>query len=218
MDEAPLFALLPPAERLALAYAPGLARRATLAFLALDARLAAIVRGVREPVLAQVRLAWWRDRLHQDPQDWPVGEPLLAALADWGSGAARLAAVVDGWEELVGEPPLPHAAFARFASGRAAGWRGLAELIGADVSTAKIETVARGWALADLAMHLTDPKERQTVGALIAEQSWQRVRLPRGLRSLAVLYALARRSRGHHAMLSGPGALVTVLRVGFGGG
>jgi hypothetical protein len=36
---------------------------ATLALLALDARLAAILRGRREPIAAQLRLAWWREML-----------------------------------------------------------------------------------------------------------------------------------------------------------
>ena len=61
----------------------------------------------REPLLGQVRLAWWRDRLGQDPADWPAGEPLLAALRGWQPQFAALAALVDGWELLLGAPPLP---------------------------------------------------------------------------------------------------------------
>ena len=46
---------LPPPWRLALAYAPGSVSAAWAAFLALDIRLAGLVRGAREPLLAQVR-------------------------------------------------------------------------------------------------------------------------------------------------------------------
>jgi len=84
---------LPPPQRLALAYAPARARPATLALLALDARLAAILRGRREPLAAQLRLAWWREMFARPPSDWPAGEPLLEALRGWRdpSGLAALA-------------------------------------------------------------------------------------------------------------------------------
>ena len=51
---------LAPMHRLALAYAPAEARPAWAGLLALDARLAGVVRAAREPVLGQLRLAWWR--------------------------------------------------------------------------------------------------------------------------------------------------------------
>ena len=54
---------LTPLHRLALAYAPAASRGAWLGFLALDMRLAAIVRAAREPMIGQIKLAWWRERL-----------------------------------------------------------------------------------------------------------------------------------------------------------
>src|SRR5690606_20839572 len=75
-----LLADLRPAERLALAYAPARARTATLALMALDNRLGTIVRQMREPIAAQLRLAWWRDTLARPVPEWPQGEPVLAAL------------------------------------------------------------------------------------------------------------------------------------------
>jgi phytoene synthase len=53
----------------------------------LDVRLAGVVRGAREPMLGQLKLAWWRDRLGGDPESWPKGEPLLASLKAWGAEA-----------------------------------------------------------------------------------------------------------------------------------
>ena len=51
---ADFLAELPAPQRLALSYSPGRARPATLALLTLDARLAAILRGRREPLAAQL--------------------------------------------------------------------------------------------------------------------------------------------------------------------
>ena len=104
---AALAATLSPLTRLALAYAPRTARPAWLAVLALDQRLAGIVRSAREPLLAQIKLAWWRERLAEPVARWPQGEPLLSALAAWDGQAAALVALVAGWEAvLVGNGPI----------------------------------------------------------------------------------------------------------------
>jgi len=58
-----LVASLPTASRLALAYAPAKARLQTLALFALDTRLAGLLRNSSEPMLAQLRLSWWRETL-----------------------------------------------------------------------------------------------------------------------------------------------------------
>jgi len=60
VDHEELLDSLGPLNRLALAYAPQSTRLPLLALLALDMRLAGIVRNSREPMLAQLRLAWWR--------------------------------------------------------------------------------------------------------------------------------------------------------------
>ena len=55
-------------------------------------------------MLGQLRLAWWRDRLNDDPAKWPKGEPLLGRLGSWGERSRALVPLVDGWEALLGEP------------------------------------------------------------------------------------------------------------------
>ena len=94
-----LLADLPPVQRLALAYASSRSRPAILSLLALDARLAAILRGRREPIAAQMRLAWWRDMLARPKSEWPAGEPVLEALCAWNDPGG-LAALAEGWEAL----------------------------------------------------------------------------------------------------------------------
>ncbi|HEY6868328.1 MAG TPA: squalene/phytoene synthase family protein, partial [Novosphingobium sp.] len=135
---------MPPLARLALAYAPARLRADWLAVLALDARLAKVVRQAREPMLAQIRLAWWRERLAADPAGWPRGEPVLAALAAWGEAAPRLVPLVDGWEALLGDPPLAGDSHALFADGRGVAMGALAAR--AEVDPARAEAAGRQWA------------------------------------------------------------------------
>lgn len=132
MGSAELLDTLPLVQRLALAYSPPEAREDTLTLLALDRRLAAILRQRSEVLLAQLKLAWWRDRFREERAAWPAGEPLLARLAGWRGDLAPLAELVDGWEALLAESLRPDAMRA-FAAGRAAGWAALAgELMARD--------------------------------------------------------------------------------------
>lgn len=208
---------LPPVARLALAYAPAGARMPTLALLALDVRLAGLLRHSREPMLAQLRLAWWRETLGQDAATWPEGEPLLAALRSWSNAHAPLVALVDGWEMLTGTAPLPAAALEAMAEGRAAAWAGLANVVGCSARADDARVVGQRWARADLAMRLGHPQEREAAQALSRLETGPVPRLPRPLRSLAVLSALSTRrlDRGDEAAATSPAAIVTALRVGL---
>jgi len=205
---------LPQPQRLALAYAPARARLATLATLALDARLAAILRARREPIAAQLRLAWWRDVLARPAAEWPRGEPVLDALRDWRdpSGLSDLA---KGWEALLAEALSP-AVIAEFAGGRSRAFACLArELRVAAIEDA--ERAAQLWALADLAANVSDGDERAMVvdcGRRLAPPA-----LPVSFRPLAVLAGLgaAALRKGGAPLLDGPGSTLLALRIGFTG-
>jgi phytoene synthase len=204
---------LPRAQRLALSYAPASARAPTLALLALDARLAAILRKGREPVLAQMRLAWWRDTLAAKPETWPGGDAVLDLLRQWRAPAG-LTSLVDGWEALLGEN-LDHAAIDEFVSGRAQAFAQLAVQLGVEPGAAV--SSARVWALGDLAANLSESAERAAVVAAAADM--RSARLPRELRALAVLAGLGRRSlaRGGGPLLDDAGALFSAMRLGMVG-
>ncbi len=207
---------LPDLQRLALSYAPSGARSRTLALLLLDSRLAGIVRSAREPILAQMRLAWWRDRFVEDPADWPEGEPLLAMLKEWTVGLKDLSAMADGWEVLLTEGDLTPAIISEFAAGRGEGWAVLAKELGAGQEVAR--KTGRAWALVDLASHLTSEPDQAAAAELIAGHSFEQPSLPRSMRTLAVLHALAARSvkRGC-GMLDDARAVATAMRVGITG-
>ncbi len=205
---------LPPAQRLALAYAPRSARPATLALLALDARLAAVLRRRGEPLLAQMRLAWWRDKLGQDKAAWPGGDALLALLGEWRDPAA-LVPLIDGWEGLLDEA-LDRPTIDAYASGRGTAFGQLAAQLDADSAAA--EACGRWWALGDLATNLADPVERAAVIEAAAALA-PCPALPRALRPLAVLAALGQRSlaRGGMPLLDGVGGALLAVRVGIAG-
>lgn len=177
---------LPLPMRLALAYAPAAERQRLAGALALDQRLAGILRRSREPMLAQLRFAWWRELFCTGGEPWPEGEVLLASLAPWRDDPSLLGALVDGWEAMAGEAPLGEAAFLALAEGRAGV---LASSAGNDHAAAR--DMARNWALADIALHLSNPVERETALALVRAQDWRAARLSRRNRAVAVLHSLA---------------------------
>lgn len=209
-----LFDELAPPQRLAQSYAPRGARRATLALLALDARLAATLRRHAEPMLAQVRLAWWRDILGSEPDSWPTGDAVLGLLRDWRDPAA-LRRLVDGWEALLGDR-LDAPAIGEFARGRGESFGQLAIELGVEAAPA----VANGrlWALGDLAANLSDAGERAVLLEVAAAEA-RAVGLPQPLRPLTVLAGLAKRSleRGGGPLLDGPAALLLAIRLGITG-
>lgn len=206
---------LPPLSRLALAYSPASARHDWLTVLALDARLAGVVRQVREPVLAQMKLAWWRDRLEQEAAARPRGEPLLARLADWRDGGKPLVMLVNGWEALLSEPPLMAQAIATFADGRAALVGELAERLGGDRGAAVAR--ARRWALADLSLHSSDAEARAAAREMAISAAPARGSCEPAMRPLAVLEQINLRANriGSTRALGSPLALLTAIRVGL---
>lgn len=204
-------------QRLALSYAPSSARPATLGLFALDTRLASLLRGSSEPMLAQLRLAWWRETLRQDRAAWPEGEPLLVILQVWRGHLTALAGLVDGWEALTAPAPLAASAIDALASARGKAFAALAGILGADRCQEEVLRMGRNWALADIASRLTHPAEQQAARDLMEAQDWRQAGLPRSLRPLSVLHGLAARSvrRGEALDAMSPTALASAVRLGL---
>lgn len=207
---------LPTVSRLALAYAPKAARMQTLGLLALDTRLAGLLRNSREPMLAQLRLSWWRESLGQPADKWPEGEPLLAAMRTWNGHHGGLVSLVNGWEALTGPAPLPATALEAMAQGRAAAFATLAQALGSCDDLRAVQRLARSWALADLAMRLGHDSEREAARTLALADRAKGVRLSRAMRPLMVLQGLAvrRLDKGEDAATS-PAAVLKAMRLGL---
>lgn len=185
------------AERnLAFSYAPRDRRAGLEALFALDARLAAILRGTREPMVGQMRLTWWYEALAALDTRPPPAEPVLAALAEavlpHGVTGTMLAGLVDGWDVLLDGAALDQESLERVAVER--GER-LFAAVGRLLGEAALPAAAgQGWALADLATHLSDEATAARAAALardrlagVMERRW-----PVRLRALGALCLLAR--------------------------
>ena len=202
---------LPPLERLALTYAPRRSRSATLALLALDRRLGAGVAAASEPLIGQLKLAWWRDRLGEGKEAWPRGEPLLAQLAAWPGEASSLVALVDGWEaQLTAAPGVT--ALRDLAAGRSAAWLALAEGFGERGEEA-IAKAAHRWTYAQFAS-TSDGAAAQRLAAAPHPGP-----LPRSVRSLAVLDGVSARSAGRagRGLPNAASAVLYAMRLGIFG-
>ena len=205
---------LPAEAGLALAWSPAKVRAPLSTFLQLDRRLARIVARTSEPMLGQMRLAWWRDALRQPSEARPLGDAVLDAVGrDWRGGEPALIALVDGWEVLIGAERLGRVEAESFAAGRAAPFAAmLGERSAAD--RARTGQAARLWALADAVTGISDPDERRVFLDAARRSDRLRGRLPREMRGLAVLEALARRSVRHDGapLMAGRGASLAALR------
>lgn len=205
-----------PAVALALAWQPAPSRPALHALFDLDRRLADLVSRAREPLLAQVRLAWWRDRLSGSPAEFPAGEPLLAELAlRWGDRASSLRALVDGWENLLGDEPLGSDAIGAFAEGRGSALAAFADLAGATGDHAASHGSGQAWALAELAWRSSRAGERDAAMSLGSQLRLEPVR-SRKLRGVAVLGGLSGRAIARREpIMHGRGAALHAIRLGI---
>ena len=182
-----------PERRLVLSYAPSPARAGLTALMALDDRLGAIVRRASEPMIGLMRLTWWAEALDALDAAPPPPEPLLRALAAVDVRGAALARMTDGWEVLLGDEPLDDAALATF--GRERGGRLFAAMAAlSEADDPRVAPAGEGWALADLAAHLTDREAAARAGRMARDRlgGLFAARWPAPLRALGALALLAR--------------------------
>ncbi len=211
---------LPPEAQVAIGYALPEHRGAFTALLAFDRNLARSVAGASEAIVGQLRLAWWRDALAADADVLPRGNPLLDELAiGFGEQRQQLGALVDGWEAVLLAEPIDRSAIESLRSGREAGWQALATALDTGESDAAVRLAAGRWALADLISGLPQEDREPDIIAEAQASLGQPASLPRALRPLAVLDALARRSlaAGSAPLLAGRGSAMVALRAGLFG-
>ena len=180
---------------LALSYAPARHRPALHALFAVDRAMADVVRTTSEPMIGAIRLAWWRERLEELGMGPVPAEPRLQAVArdlvPRGISGGDLAEIELGWARLF--EPFPWSttvADTVEARGRhlfAIGTRALggqASDIGGGV-----------WALVDAARRCSDEPSRVMLveRARRAASDVAGAKIPKGLRSLSILTAMALR-------------------------
>lgn len=204
---------IPTEAHLALAHSRPDHRERLRLFFELDSRLARIVAATTEPMLGQMRLAWWRDTLGQPVDQRPSGDAVLDGISqNWRGAEANLVRLVDGWEHLLAEPPLPESEARSFLDGRCDA------LLAVYAEAGEMHRAAAWhWCCADLAAKVSLDEERALFLRLAAEKDAAVAALPRNARSLAVLGALGRRAleRGGRPLMEGRSASLTALRASF---
>jgi phytoene synthase len=172
------------------------------ALLGIDDAMAEVVGTAREPMLAAVKLAWWRENLEKLDREPPPAEPRLQAAATEllprGVGGGALGALEDGWAALLEEAPDQ----ARLRSRGVVLFQLAARLLGH--SGEGLAQVGGMWAEADLARRFGRPLPRPAVGS----------KLPKVLRPLTGMAALASRDsrRDEREPEATPGRAWTLLR------
>lgn len=210
--------LADPERQLAVAHSSRLAQESLATLFAIDERLGSIVARAKEPTIGLMRLVWWREALVALDSAPPPAEPLLAAAAALrpdSIAGAELAAMVEGWEVLIDDPECGPEALVKHGRERGARLFALAgRVLGGEA--AWIAQAGEGWALVDLARHMSEAKR---IDAILeaAREPLERVggrRWPRALRPLGMLAVLARRdARRGAAMLQAPASRGRLLRV-----
>lgn len=152
-----------PERELALGYAPPAARGAVSALFALDATLAKLAMGTRDPMVAQLRLTWWHDTLGALGAREPPAQPILRALSAAGADGPMMAETAVGWERLLSD--LDDEALIAFGEERGGLFCEAARLAGAPDNAS---AAGQGWALADLSRLTIDPALARRAAALAA--------------------------------------------------
>ncbi|MEA3030313.1 MAG: hypothetical protein QOG13_1638 [Sphingomonadales bacterium] len=208
---------LDPDRNLALSYVAAARRPAVAALWRLDAALGAVLAGGREPMIGRIKLAWWREALEKLDRDPAPAEPLLQALADHvlpaGVTGAELAAMEEGWTNLLSPEPLTPPELLAYAAARGdLLFRYSARLLGGGAAPAG---AGEKWALVDLARHSAN--EADADAALAAARALPSPgRWPARLRPLGMLAALAVRdadpARPHWEAQGAPARMLRMLR------
>ncbi|MGB7374573.1 hypothetical protein [Pontixanthobacter sp.] len=187
-------------------------------FFKLDNRLAQFVSQSKEQILTQMRIAWWRDQLGKPVGERPEGDPVLDALsAHWQGEEAALIALVDGWEGLLAEPPLPQDAARDFAEGRSECFAAIARLSGAAEFAHCARNAGIRWAYADLVSRMSNIQEASFVLSNASIPDHYEDQLPYKLRALLILSRLADKalSKTGGPLIEGRSDIIAVMRVGL---
>ena len=183
---------------------------------ALDNECAHIARVAHEPLMAQIRLAWWRDALSATEMGAEHRAPMteaIRALDGFGAMRPHLIAMIDGWEELVaGDEGDLAGLVRRYARGRGGG---LFAALSPD-SCGAASDVGTVWALWDLAGNAGNEALARQAIALAREIEAS----PPRRRMLAMMHGAARhdiaRDRGAPPDLT-PRLYFRLLRMQFFG-
>ena len=179
--------------------------------IAFDLRLKMVVTQVKEPALAQIRLAWWRDQFNRAiVDDLPSPpDPLLASLIDsWRGQYHSLIDLIDGWESLLVGPPEDTLSLSDFENANASAFSSLASIAKREQDATDAAVHGRLWGRAKLL---------QMELGRGSELDLPLLHIPRSLRPLFIIGGLSRRSifRGGQPLLGDRFSPIVAMRLGL---
>jgi 15-cis-phytoene synthase len=157
---------LRPPVRLAIAYAPRPVRVAFSLLLRFDARFASVVGRASEPMIGQMKLAWWRDVLLRDPETRPKGEPLLGELLKVESQlrASAVEPLLSAWEILLAKDQWSAETLNEFAALRGSAiFETYADMVGCQFDVGSLGTE---WSTGDLRVQFGDRVPQTPLGSI----------------------------------------------------
>ena len=207
--------MLNPDQQLALAYVPLARRPAIEALWALDAALGDVLRSGRNPMVSQIKLAWWREALERLDREPAPPEPVLEAVALHllpAISGRELAELEGGWAVLL-EPELGDEDLDRYGALRGGAlFARSARLLGEALEG--VDQAGAAWALTDLARHTSNASEaNRALAAATKHFAATPPRWPVRLRPLGMLAVLAARDAARPGRLERPGAPARALRM-----
>ncbi len=186
-------ASISPPQRLSLLYLDDELRPLLTLFLVLDSRLEDIFAKMNEAMIAQIRLAWWRDTINSDIK--PKGEPLVEMIENVQNQYPKLdvtnalISLINGWEYLIlSEENLSDDDIYHYASERGGAYFGLmAEACGKSELTEDFQNLGRIWALSSLFEKDNSNAEKARSLAYEYYKSFNIRQLARAIRPLSIL-------------------------------
>jgi 15-cis-phytoene synthase len=181
---------------LAVLHAPATAQAGLFALFALDLELAHVVASTTEPMLGEIRLAWWREQLIRLDAAPAPAQPTLAALkaevVPRDVTGRSLEPLEDAFLALLLDPAFDDIALERYARLRGGTLFGAAAtVLGGDAAVGAL--MGGVWALGELVRHGPPPAfARDTLEDIATRQSWTTPAEP-ALRPLLGLARLAQR-------------------------
>ena len=179
--------------------------------IAFDLRLTMVFTQVKEPALAQIRLAWWRDQFNRAiVGDLPSPpDPLLASLIDsWRGQYHALIDLIDGWEDILVGPSEGAPRLSDFENAYASAFSSLASIAEREQAATDAAVHGRLWGTAKL---LQLGLERCSGFEIPLP------RIPRTLRSLFIIGGLSRRAifKGGQPLLGDRLSPIVAMRLGL---
>jgi 15-cis-phytoene synthase len=185
--------LLSADQQLCLAYARVETREALRALFCVDAALGRIALGAREPMMARIKLAWWREQgFERGGGD--LGREIALLRASTDQAVPLVCRIAEGWDAFLAVDEDPEAALSAYAVGRGTGLFELGATVSKTVSgtgaSPELTAAGAGWALCDLAFTLKGHDLAPT--CLSLAQSAFAGPLPHAPLPLAILARLAK--------------------------